>query len=132
MRFSTVLAVLLAAAVLLGNTSCSVPGTKTVADIEAPTNLSETAKLAQDAINEVNVTLIACSVVIGQHVKDKILTPDQAQEQLDAVKRYRDDMNKAQRFLNAGQELDASRMADLLKTSVTTLHKALINRRAQP
>lgn len=94
--------------------------------------LSPTAQKAQNVINEANVTLTSAANVIAMKRKEGVSTRAQAQKDLDKVKDFAKDLDKAQSLLDKGFTLDAETLAEGLNKSLLSLHKEISSRKAKP
>lgn len=93
--------------------------------------LSPAAQKVQKAIDEANLTLTAAANVIARNKRDGISTRAQAQADLDQVKKYAGDLDKAQVLLDTGSVLDAEKRAEALNKLLLVLHKEVSSRKAK-
>jgi hypothetical protein len=83
------------------------PGTVPVSE-----KLSPAAQSAQTAINEANILLTAAANVIAQNVVDGISTKDEGQKQIDQVRTYATQVDRAQKLLESGDIVSARNQAE--------------------
>jgi len=102
------------------------------APIPVSEKLSPAAQKAQNVINEANVTLTSAANVIAMKKREGVSTRAQAQRDLDKVKGYAKDLDKAQELLDKGFVLDAETKAEALNKVLLALHKELASRKAKP
>lgn len=96
-----------------------------LAPLKAPTNLTEAQATAQGLINEANVLLTACANVIASGVKEGTMPKDQAQKHLDKVREFSAKVDEAQALLRSGNEAAAMDRAQLVRSLILELHRAL-------
>lgn len=108
---------------ILALTGCALfspPGT-----IPVSQSLSVPAQAAQSAINEANAILIAFNNTVGQQKVDGVITAAERDAYLDKSDAYGEQLDRAQKSLRTGDVVTAKNQAELVKTLVTTLHKAV-------
>lgn len=111
--------------VLLG---CAT-GPFATAPIPVSEKLSPDAQKAQNVINEANVTLTAAANVLAQKKKDGIVTRAQAQSDLNRIKKYGEELDKAQALRDAGAVLDAETQAKAINAALLALRKEIASRK---
>lgn len=115
---------LAAAALLAGCGTMFTPaGTLPVSE-----KLSPAAQVAQTAINEANIVLHAVAKVIGQNVVDGITPKAEGQKQIDQVRAYAAEVDRAQKMLDAGDVLGAKSKAELTQKLIVALHREVAQR----
>jgi hypothetical protein len=120
-------AALLALALLAGCAMFTQPGTVPVSE-----KLSPAAQSAQTAINEANILLTAAANVIAQNVVDGISTKDEGQKQIDQVRTYATQVDRAQKLLESGDIVSARNQAELAQKLIATLHREVAARARKP
>lgn len=111
-------------------TSCAMftqPGTVPVSE-----KLSPAAQAAQTTINEANILLTAAANVIAQNVVDGISTKDEGQKQIDQVRTYAAQVDRAQKLLESGDIVSAKNQAELAQKLIVTLHREVAARARKP
>jgi phosphohistidine swiveling domain-containing protein len=104
----------------------------TTAPIPVDAALSPTAQKAQNVINEANLTLTSAANVIAQKKAAGVITRAQAQSDLNKVKKFAADLDRAQALLDSGFSLDAETLATVLNKGLLALHKEISARKAKP
>lgn len=85
-------------------------------------------KTPQEAINEANIYLNATAQQIGENVKNGVMTKAEAQDALDKVKTYRDQVDIAQTLLDQGNAAAAMDKAKIVRSLVIALHREVAKR----
>lgn len=83
----------------------------------------------QEVINEANIYLTATAQQVTANVKDRLVTHKEAQGQIDDVKRYREQLDNAQKLLDAGDITNAKTQADILHAAVLSLRQRVFAKR---
>lgn len=120
-------ALILALSLLAGCAMFTQPGT-----IPVSQQLSPAAQTAQTAINEANILLTAAANVIAQNVVDGISTKAEGQKQLDQVRTYAAQVDRAKRLLDSGDIVAAKDQAELASKLIVALHREVASRARKP
>lgn len=111
-------------ALLTGCGSFGLPGNQ----IQVPSNLSETAKVATRAISEAKAALITANNTITTQVKAEMMTKEDGRALGAKVDEYWLKVKEAERLLSIGDELKAKDQAALLSMLLVELQKELVKR----
>ena len=85
-------------------------------------------KTPQGVIDEANVMIVAAANQIGEYMANGILTAQEAQSELDKVKKARADIKDAQKLLDDGSAILARNKAELTQRLLLELQKKLAAR----
>ena len=128
MKRAIIAAVLVIAAMLAG---CStLGGMVKPADLPVSAELSEPAKIAQTAINEANVILIAAADVTYQYVVEGWISKEEGRSYYVVLRDWEQKLIAAQKLLDAGKALDAQSEAELIRKAIVALHKEILKRKS--
>lgn len=83
----------------------------------------------QGLIDEANIYLTATAQQINANARYRVVTRKEAQGQLDDVKRYREQLDSAQKLLDAGDITSAKTQSDILHAAVLSLRKRVFDKR---
>jgi hypothetical protein len=101
-------------------------------EIPVSQQLSPAAQAVQSTVNEANILLAAVASVIGQNVLDGIATKAEGQRQLDQVRAYAAEVDRAQKLLESGEIIAAKDRAELTRRLVVALHREVAARARTP
>jgi len=114
-----IIAAIAAAAALAGCGTVFTPA----GEVPVSSKLSPAAQAAQSAIHESNILLNAVAQVVGQNAADGITLKAEAQKQLDLVRAYGAEVDRAQKLLDAGDIVNAKNRAELTHKLIVALHR---------
>jgi hypothetical protein len=86
-------------------------------------------KSPQDSINEANVVLTASYKQLGENVKNKVTTKEEAQKVLSELDKLSKGVDDAQILLRAGNPLQAENQIKLLNSALISLQKKLAEKK---
>ena len=95
------------------------------ADIPVSQDLPPAGQIAQKTINEANVAIVAAYRVIGQNVKERIWTKEQAQGYFNKVTHTRRRVDDAQRLVDLGEFGKGKTEAEAAQALLIILHREI-------